>query len=190
MLRSDLITHEQYAALFDEIQPGFFEREYVRNLPENEIACEQLLRLQDFDEGIYEKDLEKNVSFGCYEGDTEELRELVKRVVPGWTSFFNENSRIYCGFIDGKVASFCLIENFGEHVINGQLRKVGGPGCVGTLPEYRDRGIGLTMVRNVTKILRDEFYDYSYIHYTFESRWYAKLGYKTIIRWNCKGIVD
>ena len=68
--------------------------------------------------------------------------------------------------------------------------KIGGPGCVGTLPEYRGRGIGLSMVRNVTKILQDEFYDYSYIHYTYETDWYSKLGYKTFLKWNCKGIVE
>ncbi len=41
----------------------------------------------------------------------------------------------------------------------------------------------------VTKILQDEFYDYSYIHYTYETNWYSKLGYKTFLKWNCKGII-
>ncbi len=67
--------------------------------------------------------------------------------------------------------------------------KVGGPGCVGTIPEYRDKGIGLTMVKHVTRILKEEGYDYSYIHYTSEASWYEKLGYKTSIRWNRKGIL-
>ncbi|MBO7531565.1 MAG: hypothetical protein J6T50_07145, partial [Lachnospiraceae bacterium] len=66
--------------------------------------------------------------------------------------------------------------------------KIGGPGCVGTVPEYRDRGIGLTMVRNVTQILRDELYDYSYIHYTYETGWYSKLGYTTFLTWTGSGI--
>ncbi|MBR6478762.1 MAG: GNAT family N-acetyltransferase, partial [Lachnospiraceae bacterium] len=112
-----------------------------------------------------------------------------EKVVPHWVSFFNENSRVYCGFVDGKIASFCLIEDFGEHVVNGQNWKIGGPGCVGTILEYRDRGIGLTMVRNVTKILQDEFYDYSYIHYTYETKWYGKLGYETFLSWCGKGFV-
>lgn len=61
-------------------------------------------------------------------------------------------------------------------------------GCVGTLPEYRDRGIGLTMVKHVTGILREEGYDYSYIHYTYLAPWYEKLGYKTVIKWGRNGI--
>ena len=58
-----------------------------------------------------------------------------------------------------------------------------------TVPEYRNRGIGLTMVKNVTEILRTEGYDYSYIHYTGISGWYKKLGYKTVLKWNGKGII-
>ena len=186
----EYITKEQYEALFAEIKPGFFEQEYVRRIPEEEIASEMLLDLKDFDGGIYRKELGEHVSFGYYKGDMEEFLELVKQVVPGWAALFNESSRIYCGFIDGKVASFCMIEDFGGHEIHGQKKKIGGPGCVGTLKEYRDRGIGLSMVREVTQILKDELYDYSYIHYTFEDKWYAKLGYRTIVRWNCKGIVE
>ena len=45
------------------------------------------------------------------------------------------------------------------------------------------------MVKDVTKILKDEGYDLSYIHYTYETGWYAKLGYKVVLSWNGKGII-
>ena len=190
ILRSDLVTHEQYAKLFDEMHPGFFERDYICSMAEEEVPSEMLLRLQSFDEGIYEKKLPDNIRFGYYDGDLKPLQEAVHAVIPHWVPFFSEKSRVYCGFEDEKIVSFCMIEDFGEHIVNDTAWKIGGPGCVGTLPEYRGRGIGLTMVRNVTKILQDEFYDYSYIHYTYETDWYSKLGYKTFLRWNCKGIVE
>ena len=190
VLRSDRVTHEQYEALFMEMHPGFFERDYVRNVPEDEVASEQMLRLQEFDPNCYRKDYPENVTFGFYDGDLEELRAAVGTVVGHWPQFFSENSRVYCGFVDGKIASFCMIEDFGEHEVNGMKWKIGGPGCVGTLEAYRDRGIGLTMVRNVTQILREELYDYSYIHYTYETAWYGKLGYKTVLRWNGLGFVE
>ena len=76
----------------------------------------------------------------------------------------------------------------GVHGVNGREYKIGGPGCVGTLPEFRNKGIGLTMVRNVTQILKAEGYDYSYIHFTGIAQWYEKLGYKTCVRWNKNGI--
>ena len=108
---------------------------------------------------------------------------------PAWLPLFNEKSRVYCGFIDGRIASFCMIENMGEHMLDGRTVKIGGPGCVGTVPEYRKRGIGLMMVKNVTQILKEEGYDFSYIHYTGVAPWYQKLGYRTVLKWNKNGMI-
>ena len=103
--------------------------------------------------------------------------------------YYDERSRIYCGYINGKVASFCIIEDMGSHYINECKIRIGSPGCVGTLPEYRNKGIALTMVKHVTQILKEEGYDYGYIHYTYVASWYEKLGYRTSIKWNKHGIV-
>jgi ribosomal protein S18 acetylase RimI-like enzyme len=182
------MTKDQYAKLFNEMHPGYFERDYVKNVPDNEPASEMLLELREFDTDAYVKNFAGNVSFGYYDGDMDVLKEAVAKVVPHWVDFFSENARIYCGYVDGKIVSFCMIQDFGEHIMDGKNRKIGGPGCVGTLPEYRDLGIGLTMVKKVTQILREEMYDYSYIHYTYETGWYSKLGYKTFLTWTGSGI--
>ncbi len=184
------IARKQYEDLFLEMYPGFFDRDYVRAVPINEPASEMLLDLRDFDENRYAKSFGDEVRFGYYHGDINKLKEDVAKVVPNWVKFFGEDSQVYCGYVDGKVASFCLIVDYGEHIVNGMNWKIGGPGCVGTLPEFRKRGIGLSMVREVTKILREELYDYSYIHYTYETGWYGKLGYETFVRWNGKGFAD
>ena len=68
--------------------------------------------------------------------------------------------------------------------------KIGGPGCVGTVPEYRRQGIGLRLVQLATGILKDQGYDLSYIHYTAVAPWYAKLGYQTVLKWNGRGFLD
>ena len=91
-----------------------------------------------------------------------------------------------CGYINGKIAAFCLVEDMGEHTIDGKAVRIGGPGCVGTLPRYRNRGIGLMMVKMATQILKDEGYAYSYIHYTGVGPWYRKLGYETLLTWTKK----
>ena len=54
-------------------------------------------------------------------------------------------------------------------------------------PAFRRRGIGLKMVCDVTALLRDAGCDYSYIHYTGVAPWYARLGYRTCLRWSCAG---
>ena len=127
----------------------------------------------------------EQITFGMFKGDVEALRAAVREVDETWVEYFNENSRAYCAFDGNKVVSFCLVDGFGEY--NGL--KVGGPGCVGTIPSYRKQGIGLKMVQNATEILRQEGYDISHIHYTGVGPWYARLGYQVVLRWNGKGFV-
>ncbi len=61
--------------------------------------------------------------------------------------------------------------------------RIAGPGCVGTVLKFRNQGIGLEMVRRVTQLLKEEGYDWSYIHYTGVADWYARLGYERVLRW-------
>lgn len=175
--------------LFNRLHPDFFKSEYIRSLPEEYVFDEMILSLNEFDVHKYDKKFNGNVSFGFYDGDLDELKKEIEKVEKHWVPLFHETDRIFCGYVDGTVASFCLVDDMGTHEINGRALKIGGPGCVGTLPEYRDRGIGLTMVKLVTQILKEEGYDYSYIHYTYVAPWYEKLGYKTCLKWNRNGIL-
>jgi len=148
-----------------------------------------ILSLDKFNLQKYDKKSDDNISFGFYEGNLEELKEVVRQVIEYWAEMYNGTHRAYCGYVNGKVVSFYLVENKGIHNINRRQLKIGGPGCVGTLPEYRNRGVGLTMVRNVTQILKEEGYDYSYIHFTGVATWYEKLGYKSSIKWSRDGVI-
>lgn len=183
------MTKQDYISLFNSMHKGFFEGEGVKSLSEGEVFEEMLMPLKEFDIGKYDKKLPQNVSFGFYEGEISEIRKEIEKVDSDWVQYFGDSSKIFCGFIDGKVASFCLVDDMGEHSVNGQRLKIGGPGCVGTVPEYRNNGIGLTMVKLATEVLKNDGYDYSYIHYTAVADWYAKLGYVTILKWNKNGII-
>ncbi len=183
------MTKTEALALFNHIKPDFFQRDYIRNRPDENIFDEMLLKLSDFDINKYSKQFGSEISFGYYEGDLTELKKEIAKVDEVWPEFFDGSQKIYCGFINGQVASFCMLENFGVFEINGQKAKFAGPGCVGTLPEFRDKGIGLTMVNKATQIIKELGYDYSYIHYTGVPGWYAKIGYETILRWNKNGTV-
>lgn len=182
------LTQKQEAiTLFNRMHPGFFEQEHIQSMSEDWIFDEMMLKLDEFDKHRYEKTLDASVTFGFFEGNRAELLNAVEQVEPGWVQFFAGESRVFCGYLDGKVVSFCIVENMGTYSINGKTLKIGGPGCVGTLPEYRDKGIGLMMVKKATQILKDEGYDYSYIHYTYVAQWYEKLGYKTVLKWTKNG---
>lgn len=183
------MNRQEGILLFNSMHPDFFEQEYIRALPEGAVFDEMILPLGNFDADKYEKHFDSAVSFGFYNGSLDVIRKIVKKVDPDWVQYFNGTERIYCGYVNGEPVSFCLIGDMGAYDIGGRVFKIGGPGCVGTLPEYRDRGIGLTMVGHVTRILKEEGYDLSYIHFTYVARWYGKLGYKTVLQWNRDGFV-
>ena len=183
------MTKQEGMLLFHSMHPNFFEEADIRNLPDEWIFDEMVLSLDNFEPCKYNRKLDDSISFGYYQGDIAEIKKTVEKVDPNWSQYYTEAQRIYCGYKDGKIASFCMIADLGVHHMNGREVRVGGPGCVGTIPEYRDRGIGLTMVKHVTRILKEEGYDYSYIHFTSEAPWYEKLGYKTSIRWTGKGVL-
>ena len=180
---------QKHNDLFLSMYPGFFEKESIRSIAKGKIYEEQILRLCDFDAGKYEKEHSASVSFCYYEGSLENLLKAVEDVENGWLDIYKQPQRVYCALGDGEIASFCIIEDMGMHEFEGEKVHVGGPGCVGTVPKYRNRGIGLTMVKYATQILKDEGFDISYIHYTGVGSWYEKLGYETIIKWDCDGIL-
>lgn len=171
--------------LFSSMYPDFFGS--VKNLPEDAVYEEMLLPLRGRN-FTYKNDFGEDISFGFYKGEADALIEAVEKVDKDWVQFF-DGGRVYCGCCCGKLASFCLVDDMGEHNVNGRTLKVGGPGCVGTVPEFRRKGIGLAMVARVTEILADEGFDVGYIHYTAVADWYAKLGYRTFAKWGKNGFI-
>lgn len=173
-----------YADLFNTLHPGFFEKEYIRSLPPEYIFDEQILDLHTFCEDAVQIDCPVHITFGMYSGDLTALHEAVRLVDADWVQYFQTGDRVFCAFDGEKVASFCLLDEFGQY----EGLRIGGPGCVGTLPAYRRQGIGLKLVQKATAMLKDEGFDLSYIHYTHVGHWYARLGYRTVVRWNYRGI--
>lgn len=174
-----------YEAMFHQFHPDFFEEEGIRDLPAEYVFEEQILDLRTFDPSAVEVSCPEHITFGMYAGDLDTLRRAVVQVDEDWVQYFNEGDAVYCAFDGDQVVSFCNLDEFG--IFAGQ--KIGGPGCVGTVPAYRKQGIGLKMVQNATMLLKEQGCDMSYIHYTHVGPWYAKLGYETVLRWNADGFV-
>ena len=173
-----------YTDIFHSLFPGFFEREYIRTIPSEDVFEEQILKLSDF---TPEASLvcPENITFGIYEGDVSRLHAAIREVEEDWVRYFGAQDPVYCAFDGEKVVSFCILDEMG--ICQGL--RIAGPGCVGTVPAYRKKGIGLKMVQNATAILKDRGYDISYIHYTQVGHWYARLGYRTVLRWSGRGIL-
>lgn len=174
------------ADMFHHLHPGFFDQPSIRALPEEDVFDEQVLDLHTFSTENVSIACPAHITFGWFQGDVSALQEAVREVDADWVQYFRSGERAYCAFDGERVVSFCLVDEMGTYA---GLR-IGGPGCVGTVPAYRQQGIGLKMVQKATEILREEGFDLSYIHYTHVGHWYARLGYRTVLRWNARGLVE
>ena len=77
----------------------------------------------------------------------------------------------------------CNAEIWTNCLLSNGKNKVGAPGCVGTVPRFRRKGIGLKMVAMACEELKKQGCDTCFIHYTGVGHWYAKLGFQTFLTW-------
>ena len=112
-----------YAEMFHALQPGFFDKEYIRTLPEDEVFDEQIIDLHDWQEGE-PVPCPEHITFGFYQGDAETLQAAVREVDDDWAQWFGKTDRVFCAFDGARIASFCLLDAFGE----ADGKKVGAPG--------------------------------------------------------------
>lgn len=174
-----------YTELFNNMHPGFFQEENIRTMPEDWIFAELVMDLGGEVPKVSPLPYTNGITFGEYHGEIETLRDAVRQVNTDWVQYFNEGGRFFCAFDRESIVAFCDLSDMGRfHGLH-----IGGPGCVGTIPEYRKQGIGLEMVRRATEIFKKEGYDLSWIHYTHLEKWYMKLGYQPVLHWNSKGIL-
>lgn len=158
--------------------PFFVKRGYVV-----EGVCDEMSRtVQDFVTEDYHVHSPDGISFGWYQGALEELHHAVSEVERDWVQYFTESENVFCAFLNGEVASFCLVEYETDCLLSAEHNRVGAVGCVGTVPAYRNKGIGLKMVALATEELKRHQCDVCLIHYTGVSAWYEKLGYKTFLK--------
>lgn len=174
-----------YTELFNSLYPNFFGEERISTMPADWVFTELVMDLRE--------DLPKSapfrsadgITFGEYQGKLSALLNAVRLVDEDWVQYFTEEDRFYCAFDKKEIVAFCNIADIGRV----QGIHIGGPGCVGTVPEFRGKGIGLEMVRLATEVLRRDGFDLSWIHHTHIAHWYMKLGYRPILRWNSGGII-
>ena len=173
-----------FPKLFNLMHPDFFNDPDIQSLPQDYVFTEMILDLRNKIPCPLPP-YPANITFGMYHGELENLHNAVALVEDDWVQFFSDKTKVFCAFDGNTIAAFCILSDWGT--FDGL--KIGGPGCVGTVPEFRRQGIGLEMVRQATAILRDEGFDLSWIHYTYLEKWYSKIGYHTVLKWNCKGFI-
>ena len=124
----------------------------------------------------------EGVTYGFYNGPVEKIQAVVEQVDDTWVQYFQEDTPIFCAYLEGELVSFCIVGPNDDCPMALPGVRVGSIGCVGTLPQHRGRKIGLRMVDLATVYLREQGYHKGHIGYTGIDHWYAKLGYKTYAR--------
>lgn len=156
----------------------FFEK---RGYELSENIAEMCLDTENFTESSLSLNGPNGVTFGWYNGDTERLKTAVAKVEDDWVQYFTEDEHVFCGYADGEIASFCMAGDRQVCLLSDGLGNIGSIGCVGTVPEYRRKGIGLKMVALAAEELKKQGCRKIFIHYTHVYDWYAKLGARTFL---------
>lgn len=134
--------------------------------------------------GFTPKLSETDITYDFLKDRHDELIKAVAYVDEEWVQYFSEDSNIYCGFKNGEIACFCLVDYDAECILSDENSKVASIGCVGTVPKFRRNGYGLKMVENATLISKEKGCNKGFIHQTHLESWYGKLGYKTVIKFS------
>ena len=121
---------------------------------------------------------ESKAEFRIFDGDEEDLRRAVALVDEEWVQYFH-GGEYFCGYVDGKLVSFCILDEDVECVVSYNGGRTGSVGCVGTIPAARGQGTGLKMVSLAMELLRERGCTNCFIHYTHLEKWYGRLGIKT-----------
>lgn len=138
-------------------------------------AAEMKLELDGFSSEKLDIPVPRNASFGKYSGSLSELHCAVAAVDPDWVRYF-DGSNVFCGYLDGEIASFCIADEDERCLLTDGKRKIGSIGCVGTVPRYRRKGIGLKMAALAADELSNMGCGCCFIHYTHVFDWYARIG--------------
>lgn len=116
----------------------------------------------------------------------EKLINAVREVEEDWAKYFECGDEVFCAVYSGGggggIASFCIVEEDVTCLLSNGRDKVGSIGCVGTVPKFRRRGIGLKMVSLAAEELKKRRCDKIFIHYTHVYDWYARLGFESFLR--------
>jgi ribosomal protein S18 acetylase RimI-like enzyme len=115
------------------------------------------------------------VTFELTEADARVL-DAVKDVEKSWLGVYESTDEdVLLAKVNGKIAGFCMVSAWNR--FSDGRRDVGSVSCVGVLPEYRRRGIGLAMVSEALRYLADEGLACAELLYTSIPHWYGKLGF-------------
>lgn len=109
----------------------------------------------------------------------------VAKIDGSWLPYYRDapRERMLSASHNGEVVGCVMLVEDDIRLADCFPGRVGGLGCLGVAPEYREHGIGLALANAATEQLRREGYAVSYLGYTWLEDWYGRLGYRTYLRY-------
>jgi ribosomal protein S18 acetylase RimI-like enzyme len=161
---------------------GFFKN---HGYSESHITYNMDIDTAGFDYAALDNPKPENITYRFAEkSDMDELLKAVEQVVPEWVGMYREcDDELLLAICDGEIAGFEMLNEYGG-VFTKNAEKHGCIGCVGTVPKFRKRGIGLDMTARSVQILKERGCDKVQLLYLVLDKWYGKLGfYITSTQW-------
>lgn len=110
-----------------------------------------------------------------------DVRVAVAQTEPYWVRFYAGDISVFVAEFEGEIVGFVLLLSDMCFATNF-LGRVGGLGCLGVVPKWREKGIGLRLAAHATQALLERGMDWSYLGYTWLEDWYGRLGYRVYAR--------
>lgn len=139
----------------------------------------------DFEYNLLNIPKPENITYRFAESfDLDELLRAVEQTEPGWVDMYREcDEEILLAICDGKIVGFEMLSDEGG-IFTKNAEKHGCIGCVGVVPKFRKKGIGLDMTARAVQILKEKGCDKVQLLYLILDKWYGKLGfYITSTQW-------
>ena len=156
----------------------FFEKQGFASIGK---CNEMILKLEDFQLDKLTLHGSDIAEYGWFDGNLEDIMSAVSLVNENWVQYFTNPKNIYVAKVNGEIASFCLVDINCQNYLTDKYCKVGMPGCVGTVPKFRNKGIALEMVARATEYLKMQGMNVSFIFFTGVAEWYEKIGYRSFL---------
>ncbi|MBQ8825815.1 MAG: GNAT family N-acetyltransferase [Oscillospiraceae bacterium] len=170
----EVISKEQFGAQ----GPGFLKK---HGYTASHGCVEMQLDLDAFSLGKLSIPFPDNTVYKLYSGDKTLLLEAVEKIDPDWVEYFRYADLIYTAEYEGKLAGMCILGYDDLCLVSGEGYKTGNIGCVGVIPEMREKGVGLSMVAKAAALLKEQNCKNAFIHYTHLENWYGRIGAEAVV---------
>ncbi len=153
----------------------FFEKHGYKS---DFVSVNMNLETENYDIAALDIPIPENVTYRyARESELDKVIAAVKTVIPEWAKCYeNTEDKILIAECENEIAAFELLNEYGGVFTKGNI-KHGCIGCVGTVPKYRNRGIGLYMTAYGVDLLKTEGCESIQLLYVERVKWYGKLGF-------------